>query len=108
ARPRRRLFGRLFYTRDSGGSVLELCRYGVGGAVPAHLLDWTEPLMRKVVLSWLALLALLALEIGASLLPLSPTARPLILVPALVMLGFILTGFMEVGRAPVLARLFFA
>jgi caa(3)-type oxidase subunit IV len=64
--------------------------------------------MRQLVLTWLALVVLLALEIGASLLPLRPTARPLILVPAIAMLGVILAGFMEVRRAPMLARLFLA
>ena len=64
--------------------------------------------MSKIVLTWLALLALLALEVGASFLPLSPVVRPLILIPALAMLGVILTSFMQVGRGPVIVRLFAA
>jgi cytochrome c oxidase subunit 4 len=64
--------------------------------------------MGKLLLTWLALLALLALEIGASFLPLSPAARPLILIPALAMLGIVVTSFMQVGRGPVIVRLFAA
>jgi cytochrome c oxidase subunit 4 len=64
--------------------------------------------MGKLLLTWLALLALLALEIGASFLPLSPAARALILIPALAMLGIVVTSFMQVGRGPVIVRLFAA
>jgi cytochrome c oxidase subunit 4 len=61
--------------------------------------------MSKIFLTWLALLAL---ELGVSFVPFSPTARPLILIPALVMLGVILTSFMQVGQGPVIVRLFAA
>lgn len=64
--------------------------------------------MGKVILSWLGLIALLAVELGVSFLPLRPALRPLILLPALPMLGIIVASFMEVGRGPVLARLFAA
>lgn len=62
--------------------------------------------MRKAILTWLALLALLAVEIVISFLPLRPAARPLILIPALAMLGVVVTSFMQVGRGPVIVRLF--
>lgn len=64
--------------------------------------------MIKIVLTWLALVALLALEVGSAFLPLSPEMRPLILVPALAMLAVILTSFMQVGNGPVIVRLFAA
>jgi cytochrome c oxidase subunit 4 len=64
--------------------------------------------MRKLLLTWLALLALLALEIGASLLPLQRSDRPLILIPALAMVGVVAMIFMQVGRGPIIVRLFAA
>jgi cytochrome c oxidase subunit IV len=64
--------------------------------------------MGKIFLTWLALLGLLAVEVGVSLVPFSPAARPLILVPALAMLGVILMSFMQLGRGPVIVRLFVA
>jgi len=64
--------------------------------------------MRKLLLTWVALLALLALEIGASVLPLQRSDRPLILVPALAMVGIVAMIFMQVGRGPVTVRLFAA
>ena len=64
--------------------------------------------MGKLVLAWLALLALLGLEVGASFLPLGPSARPLILIPALAMLAVIVTAFMQVGRGPLVVHLFVA
>lgn len=64
--------------------------------------------MGKVFLTWVALLALLAIEIGVSFLPLSPATRPVILIPALAMLAVILGLFMQVGRGPTIVRLFAA
>jgi cytochrome c oxidase subunit 4 len=64
--------------------------------------------VRKLLLTWLALLALLALEIGASFLPLQRSDRPLILIPALAMVGVVAMIFMQVGRGPILVRLFAA
>jgi cytochrome c oxidase subunit 4 len=64
--------------------------------------------MRKLILAWLALLVLLALEFGVSLLHFSPTLRPLLLLPALAMLGIIVSSFMQIGRGPVIVRLFAA
>ncbi len=62
----------------------------------------------KIFLTWLTLIALLALEVGASFLPLKPTVRPLLLIFALALSGVILTSFMQVGRGPVIVRLFAA
>jgi len=64
--------------------------------------------MTQLILTWLALVGLLALEVGASFLPLDPSSRPLILLPALAMLGVIVTRLMQVGRGPVIVRLFAA
>jgi cytochrome c oxidase subunit IV len=64
--------------------------------------------MRKLLLTWLGLLALLALEVGASFLPLSASDRPLLLIPALAMVGIVAMVFMRVGRGPVIVRLFAA
>ena len=56
--------------------------------------------------AWAALLALLALEVAASALPLTPSLRPLLLIFALAMAGIILTSFMEVEQGPSPIRLF--
>jgi cytochrome c oxidase subunit 4 len=64
--------------------------------------------MSKLIVTWLVLLGLLALEVGVGFLPLSASTRPLILIPALAMLGVVVTRFMQVGRGPVIVRLFAA
>ena len=64
--------------------------------------------MSRLILTWLALLALLAAELGMSFLPLTPSGRPLILIPALAMLGVVVTSCMRIGRGPVIVRLFAA
>jgi cytochrome c oxidase subunit 4 len=64
--------------------------------------------MSKLILTWLVLLGFLTLEVAVSFLPLSPSTRPLILIPALAMLGVVVTSFMQVGRGPVTVRLFAA
>ena len=47
-------------------------------------------------------------EVGVSFLPLRPSTRPLILIHALAMLGIVVTSFMQIGRGPVIVRLFAA
>ena len=58
---------------------------------------------RRLLLAWVLLMVLLAIEFGASFLPLARSARPLVLIPAVLMVG---TIFMEVGRGPEIVRLF--
>ncbi len=53
-------------------------------------------------------MALLAIEFGASFLALDRAARPLILIPAALMIAVVSVGFMEIGRGPEAIRLFFA
>jgi len=56
---------------------------------------------------WLALaLLLLAIEFGASFLPMDRAMRPLLLIPAVLMVATVGTVFMEVGRGPAVVRLF--
>ena len=62
----------------------------------------------KLLLAWMALLVLLALELGGSYLPLPAAMRPLLLVVAVAMAGVIATAFMEVGEGPSVIRLFAA
>jgi cytochrome c oxidase subunit IV len=64
--------------------------------------------LRRLVWTWVALLALLAIQLGASFLPLTPSARPLLLVPAALMLAAVATMFMQIGRGPALVRVFAA
>jgi caa(3)-type oxidase subunit IV len=61
---------------------------------------------RRLLLAWVLLMALLAIEFGASFLPLDRSARPLVLIPAVLMVAVVGTIFMEVGRGPEIIRLF--
>jgi caa(3)-type oxidase subunit IV len=64
------------------------------------------PRFRRLWLTLVLLLVLLAIEFGVSFLPLDPSARPLVLIPAALMVGVVVTMFMEVGRGPEIIRLF--
>ena len=64
------------------------------------------PRFRRLWLTLVLLLVLLAIEFGASFLPLDRSARPLVLIPAVLMVGVVGTIFMEVGRGPEIVRLF--
>jgi cytochrome c oxidase subunit IV len=57
-------------------------------------------------ISWALLLLLLAIELAASFLPLPRALRPLLLVPAVLMVATIATLFMQIHRGPALVRLF--
>ncbi len=61
---------------------------------------------RRLLLAGVLLMVLLAIEFGASFLPLDRSARPLVLIPAVRMVGVVGTIFMEVGRGPEIVRLF--
>lgn len=61
---------------------------------------------RRLWLTLVLLLVLLAIEFGASFLPLDRAARPLLLIPAVLMVGVVGTVFMEVRRGPEIVRLF--
>jgi caa(3)-type oxidase subunit IV len=62
--------------------------------------------LRQLVLAWVLLMVLLAIQIGVSFLPLGQSSRPLVLVPAVLMVCLVGTVFMEVGRGPEIIRLF--
>lgn len=59
--------------------------------------------LRQLALTWVLLIVLLVIEVGVSLLPLGRSARPLVLIPAVLMVGVI---FMEVGKGPEIVQLF--
>ena len=59
-----------------------------------------------MLLAWVLLLALLAIEFGASFLPLDRGRAAFVLVPAAFMVGVVAIAFMEVGRGPEIVRLF--
>ncbi len=61
---------------------------------------------RRLLLAWVLLMVLLAIELGTSFLPLDRSARPLVLIPAVLMVAVVGTIFMEVGRGPEIVRLF--
>jgi uncharacterized membrane protein len=61
---------------------------------------------RNLLVTWVLLLVLLGAEFGASFLPLARSARPLILIPVVLMAAVVATMFMQVGRGPTIVRLF--
>lgn len=64
------------------------------------------PSVSRLLLSWVALMALLAIEFGASFLTLGRSSRLLLLIPAALMVAGVGTLFMQVGRGPTIVRLF--
>jgi cytochrome c oxidase subunit 4 len=62
----------------------------------------------SLVVTFLLLLILLALEVWMSLMPLSSSGRLLILIPAVAMVALVAFGFMEIATAPPAAHLFAA
>jgi hypothetical protein len=64
--------------------------------------------LRRLLLGWLVLILLLATEFGINRLPLEPALRPLVLIPAALMVYVVGTVFMEVRRGPGIVRLFAA
>ena len=61
---------------------------------------------RNLLVTWIVLLVLLGAEFGASFLPPVRSARPLILIPVVLMVIAVGTMFMQVGRGPTIVRLF--
>jgi hypothetical protein len=62
----------------------------------------------RLGLTWVSLLVLLGIEFGISRLSLDPALRPVILIPAVLMVGIAGTVFMEVRHGPAIVRLFAA
>jgi hypothetical protein len=62
--------------------------------------------LRHLFLAWVLLMVLLAIEVGASFLPLARSDRPLVLIPAVLMVWVVGMVFMEAGRGPQIVRLF--
>jgi len=60
----------------------------------------------RILRTWLLLIALGALEFGASFWPLGAAWRPLLMVPAALMVLTVAVGFMEVREGPVIVRAF--
>jgi cytochrome c oxidase subunit IV len=64
--------------------------------------------LRRLMWTWVVLLALLGIQFGASFLPLSPSLRLLLLVPTALMVAGVAAMFMQIGRGPALVRIFAA
>lgn len=64
------------------------------------------PRLFRLLLTWLLLLVLLAVEFGISFLPMGRPERPIILIPAVLMVATVGSMFMQVGRGPTIVRLF--
>src|SRR6185437_49267 len=65
-----------------------------------------KPRLLRLLLSWVLLLVLVAVELGVSFLPMNREVRPLILIPAVLMVATVGIVFMQVGRGPTIVRLF--
>jgi cytochrome c oxidase subunit IV len=63
---------------------------------------------RRLLTAWAGLIALLGVELAASLIPWAPSLRPLLLIPAVLMVATVAVAFMEIARAPPIAWLFAA
>jgi cytochrome c oxidase subunit IV len=64
--------------------------------------------MTRLLVTYLLLLALLGCEFAFSFLPISRELRPLLLIPALVMVALVGVQFMQVRSGPTIVRLFTA
>ena len=64
--------------------------------------------MRRLALTYLGLLGLLGAELALSFLPLPHDLRPLLLLPALLMVALVGLQFMQVRSGPSIVRLFAA
>jgi cytochrome c oxidase subunit IV len=62
--------------------------------------------LRRLLLAWALLMVLLAIEFGGSFMPLGRSARPLVLVPAVLMVAAVGILFMQIGRGIAIVRLF--
>jgi hypothetical protein len=65
-----------------------------------------QPEIMRLLRTWLLLLLVGAAEFAASFLPLARAWRPLVIIPAALMVLGVAIGFMEVRRGPVLVRAF--
>ena len=65
----------------------------------------THP-VRRLFVAWALLMALVAIEFGASFLPLDRSVRPLVLIPAILMVAAVGIVSMQIGCGPVIVRLF--
>jgi cytochrome c oxidase subunit IV len=62
--------------------------------------------IRRLVLVWVLLITLGAVELAASYLSLPRGWRPLVMLPGAAMVGVVAVGFMDVRRGPALVRAF--
>jgi hypothetical protein len=62
----------------------------------------------RLLFTYVLLLALLGCEFGLSFLPIARDLRPLLLIPALVMVALVGVQFMQVRSGPTIVRLFAA
>lgn len=107
----RRIFARVRHTGDRDSSPLDLRRHSIDHALPSDLSRGERAMTPRFCRLWLTLaglLVLLAIEFGMSFLPMGRQIRPLVLIPAALMIGTVATMFMEIGRGPEIVRLFAA
>src|SRR5262249_28200797 len=99
----------LQHAGGGGEPLLDLRRHRLAHPISPHLSHraWTMTAQaHRLIMIFLLLLALLAFEVWMSLWPLSRPLRPLILVPAVIMIAILAFAFMEIREAPEAAHLF--
>lgn len=62
--------------------------------------------MRQLLFAWLGLLVLGAIEFACTFLPFGRSLRPLLMLPALCMVGIVALVFMNIRAGPPVARVF--
>lgn len=76
-----------------------------GNQIPPEPLD-IKPRLLRLLLPWVLLMVLLAVEFGLSFVPMNRGIRPVILIPAVLMVATVGIMFMRVRRGPTIVRLF--
>jgi cytochrome c oxidase subunit IV len=81
-------------------------RQSTGSVARAQRIGSATPELRHLLLTWLLLLLLGGAEFATSFLPLPRALRPLLIIPAALMVLGVAIGFMEVRRGSALVRAF--
>jgi len=68
--------------------------------------DTLRPVLKRLALAWVVLLALGAAELAASYWPMARTLRPLVMLPGILMIVIVAFAFMEVEKGTVIVRAF--
>lgn len=100
---RKSLWLLLSWTLLTGLEAIGLLRPGAAGQ-NADQMRRMPPGFPRLLLAWVLLLLLGALEFGISFLPLPRPLHPLVIIPGMLMVATVAIMFMEVGKGPIIVR----